>query len=96
MKVVFRTREDVVEALAKQPGGNSQKSRAERVRWMLDHKELWQGLYPYHDRRAFVRLAEQAIKAGMYSKNTVPLDVAGSLKRYSALACACEQFKVAP
>lgn len=96
MKTSFQTREQVFEALAKQPGGNSQKSRAERVRWMLANRPLWEGLYPYHDRRAFTRLAEHAIKAGMYSTNTVAADVAGSLKRYASLAYACIQFKVEP
>lgn len=96
MKTTFATREEVFDALAKQPGGNSQRSRAERVRWMLENKLLWEGLYPFHDRRAFIRLAEHAIKAGMYSKNTVPADVAGSLKRYASLAYACIQFKVQP
>lgn len=96
MKTSFASREAVFEALAKQPGGNSQKSRADRVRWMLEHREWWEGLYPFHDRRAFLRLAERAIDAGMYSPTTVILDVAHSLKQHAALAYACLKYKVTP
>lgn len=106
--LTYASPELVWDRLTQRSPGRSRVSTRDRVRWLLAHPRLWEGLYPElqtrpHDRlpdeartRQLVRLAHKTKAAGLFAPTTYPRDIAHSLVGLLALARACRKYKITP
>lgn len=106
--LVYPSPELVRDRLDQRSPGRSCATTRDRVKWLLAHPRLWEGLYPelaprysgaFQDGARITqlkRLAGRIKAAGLYAPTTYEKDIAHALLPLLALARACRTHKVTP